>query len=146
MKRITVVAVCGRYPAWAETAEADYQKPLKSFSVVVHTVRPAATPDKEAPAILARLPQRARCLLLDSQGEAVDSARFAECLQQWLAEPPPLVWIVGGANGVGAAVRQRAERTVSLSPLTFPHSLARLILMEQLFRADCLARRHPYPR
>ena len=75
----------------------------------------------------------------------MDSAAFARWLAARLEEPHPPVFVIGGADGLPAPLHPAAG-TISLSPLTFAHAAARLILAEQLFRADCIMRGHPYPR
>lgn len=71
---------------------------------------------------------------------------FAAAVGDWLSDGRALNFALGGADGAGAALRARADVMLSLSPFVFPHALARLILVEQLFRVDCQMRRHPYPR
>lgn len=144
MKTLRLVAASGRPPAWAAEAEAFYRRQLRCFELSASSVRPAAR-EKEAAAIIGKLPPRAHVVLLEAGGCAVDSAAFSQALEGWLARAAPVL-VIGGADGAADALRQRAGETLSLSPLTFPHVLARLVLVEQLFRADCLLRRHPYPR
>lgn len=144
MKKIHLLTVSGRVPAWAETAEVFYRRQLRFFSLVTVTVRPA-TKEKEAAALLAKVPAAARLVLFDVGGEQPDSTAFAAAVERWL-QAPAVALVIAGAAGAGALLKQCADETIALSPLTFPHILARLILVEQLFRADCSLRRHPYPR
>ena len=95
---------------------------------------------------MAKAPPRARLLLMDAAGEAMDSVAFAAKLRALLLDARPPVFVIGGADGLPPTLRARAEGRISLSPLTFAHAAARLILAEQLFRADCIMRNHPYPR
>lgn len=78
-------------------------------------------------------------ILLDPAGRALDSAKFAALLNR------DLVFIVGGADGLPAAWRPRADALISLTPLTMPHELARVVLAEQIYRALATLRGHPYP-
>lgn len=103
------------------------------------------SPAKTAAAVRAKT-SSAPLYLLDAAGRAMDSAEFARWLQARLEEPRPPAFIIGGPDGHPAPLRPLAAGTISLSPLTFAHAAARLILAEQLFRADCLMRGHPYPR
>lgn len=84
--------------------------------------------------------------LLDADGRMMDSGGFASWLGERLSAPHPTVFVIGGAAGAPADLRTRARGVISLSKMTFAHAAARLILAEQLFRADCLMRGHPYPK
>lgn len=81
-------------------------------------------------------------ILLDPAAKLCTSAAFAKVFE----EGRDLVFIVGGADGLPAEWRGRADRLVSLSPMTMPHELARVVLAEQIYRALTTLRGHPYPR
>jgi 23S rRNA (pseudouridine1915-N3)-methyltransferase len=83
---------------------------------------------------------------MDQGGEAPDSARLAVLLDRWLALGRPVCFLIGGAEGLDASVLTRAEVTLSLGPMTWPHFLARAMLAEQLYRARTIAAGHPYHR
>jgi 23S rRNA (pseudouridine1915-N3)-methyltransferase len=85
----------------------------------------------------------ARKIFLDPAGKSMDSAGFTQLIAQ--AERD-LVFLVGGHDGLPPAWRSRADLLVSLSPMTFPHELARAVLAEQIYRAFCTLRNHPYVR
>ena len=85
-------------------------------------------------------------ILLDPAGKAQDSVQFANFIAKAELEARDLVFLIGGADGHPAAWRNRGGLMLSLSPLTFPHELARAILAEQLYRAFTILRGHPYPR
>lgn len=93
----------------------------------------------------ARYPS-ARKILLDPAGKALDSTQFSKLIAKAEQEARDLVFLIGGADGLPAVWRGRDEFLFSLSPLTFPHELARVILAEQLYRAFTMLRGHPYPR
>jgi len=101
---------------------------------------------REGEAILAALPAQALAVALDPGGEAVDSEGLAARLDGWLAGQRPLCFVIGGAEGLSAAVMARADHAVSLGRLTWPHMLARVMLAEQLYRARVIAQGHPYHR
>lgn len=82
-------------------------------------------------------------VLLDPDGEAMDSAAFASVVEKAGRD---LVFIVGGADGLPGEWRPRADLLVQLTPLTMPHELARVVLAEQVYRALTGMRGHPYPR
>jgi 23S rRNA (pseudouridine1915-N3)-methyltransferase len=79
-------------------------------------------------------------ILLDPGGRAMDSAKLAALFDR------DLVFVVGGADGLASGWRDRADVLLSLSPLTMPHELARVVLAEQIYRALTMQRGHPYPR
>lgn len=109
----------------------------------------AGTPrarDEEGEALLARLGERERVVLLDERGEEETSAELARRVGRWLAGGQDVALLVGGADGHGAAVRARAAETLALSRLTLAHRLARLVLVEQLYRAFTILRGEPYHR
>lgn len=88
----------------------------------------------------------ARKILLDARGRALDSAGFARLIQEAELRGQDLVFVVGGADGLPAGWAERADMLLSLSPLTLPHELARVVLAEQIYRALATLRGHPYPR
>lgn len=96
--------------------------------------------------MLAALPARAFTVALDQEGEALDSAGFARLLERWLGLGRPVCFMIGGADGLEAAVLRRAEAQLSLGALTWPHKLARVMLAEQIYRARMIAAGHPYHR
>ena len=88
----------------------------------------------------------ARKILLDPAGRAIDSAAFAKLISRSEMEGRDLVFVIGGHDGLPAGWAARADLLISLSPMTFPHELARAMLAEQIYRAFATLRGHPYPR
>ena len=88
-----------------------------------------------------RIPERAFVSLLDDAGEAMDSVRFSRFLAERRMEGRDLCFVVGGAYGLQL---ERADHRLSLGPMTLPHQLARVVLLEQLFRAHKILANHPY--
>jgi len=84
--------------------------------------------------------------LLDPEGRAMDSPQFAKLVSEAEGNARDLVFIVGGADGLPEAWRERADLLLSLSKMTWPHELARAMLAEQIYRAFTTLRGHPYPR
>ena len=84
--------------------------------------------------------------LLDPAGKPVDTAQFVSLVQKAEREGRDLVFLIGGADGLSADLRKRAGLLLSLTPLTLPHELARVVLAEQIYRALTTLRGHPYPR
>ncbi len=106
----------------------------------------ARAKDEEGEALLARLGERERVVLLDERGEEETSAELARRVGRWLAGGQDVALVVGGADGLGEAVRARAAETLALSRLTLAHRLARLVLVEQIYRAFTILRGEPYHR
>jgi len=102
---------------------------------------------EESIAIANIIPERAVTVILDERGESMDSASFAGRLQGWRSERrPALVFIVGGADGVAASLREKSNLRLSFGAATWPHQLARIMLLEQLYRAVTILSGHPYHR
>lgn len=85
-------------------------------------------------------------VLLDPSGRLLDSAEFARMVEKAATESRDIVFVIGGADGAPEQWRKQADFLLSLSPLTLPHELARVVLAEQLYRAVATWRGHPYPR
>jgi 23S rRNA (pseudouridine1915-N3)-methyltransferase len=96
--------------------------------------------------VQAALRERERVVLLDERGKAYTTRELAQRLAQLSQDAPDLALLIGGADGHAPAVRARAAETWSLGPLTMPHGLARVVLTEQLYRAQSLLLGHPYHR
>ena len=101
---------------------------------------------REGQSLLAALPPDPFLVALDEGGSRPGSLELAVLLQDWLARSKPLCFAIGGAEGLDQAVLCRADRTLSLGTLTWPHMLARVMLAEQLYRARSIAAGHPYHR
>ncbi|MDW8468122.1 MAG: 23S rRNA (pseudouridine(1915)-N(3))-methyltransferase RlmH [Burkholderiales bacterium] len=136
MPRLHVVAVAPRLPAWARAARAAYLARMpRGYEVSLLEL-----PAREEPRLLARLPAGARIVALDERGRDLTSVEFAALLDR------PTAFVIGGPDGLPAAVRRRAELRLRLSSLTLAHALAQVVLVEQLYRAATLRTGHPYHR
>lgn len=100
----------------------------------------------EARLILDALPERALLVALDERGELCTSAELALRLGRLAEESRTLAFAIGGADGLDPIVRERARLVLALGRLTFPHELARLLLVEQLYRVHAILAGHPYHR
>lgn len=103
-----------------------------------------STPDKEADAIRAALRPDESLVALMEEGKTQASIPFARTLEQFGNER--LAFVIGGADGLTDALKAQARWSLSLSPMTFPHEMARLMLVEQLFRAQAILQGSPYHR
>ena len=102
---------------------------------------------REGEALLAAVPAGARVVALDERGKNEGSAGFAARLGRWRDDGQRVVaFLIGGADGLDEAVRQRADVVLSLGAMTWPHLLVRGLLAEQLYRAHCILTGHPYHR
>jgi len=91
-------------------------------------------------------PPSAYTVCLDPAGKRLDSAAFIAMVERAEREARDVVFLVGGADGLPAGWSDRADLLLSLSPMTYPHELARVMLAEQIYRAYTTLRGHPYPR
>ncbi len=110
------------------------------------TGAPAEAKRREATALLAAIPVQATVIALDLVGQSPDSPELAALLAAWRALNRPLCFVIGGTEGLDRPVLDRADATLSLGRLTWPHLLARVLLAEQLYRAQTIATGHPYHR
>lgn len=101
---------------------------------------------KEADKLLGAMTDKSHVVALDNLGKAWSTAQVSEQLSQWQGLGKDIVFVIGGADGLDQRVRNRANQQWCLSPLTFPHPLVRVILLEQLYRAQSMLDNHPYHR
>lgn len=101
---------------------------------------------RENAALRNALPARGLVVALDPGGEALDSPGFAAALQNWRERHGGVCFVIGGAEGLDAETLARAGAAFSLGSLTWPHLLARVMLAEQLYRAQAILAGHPYHR
>jgi 23S rRNA (pseudouridine1915-N3)-methyltransferase len=103
--------------------------------------------EAEAAALLAKVPPSHKLVCLDRTGDLLSSEDFARSLAKFRdGGAPGLVFLVGGADGLGRAALAKADLKLSLGPMTLPHGLARIVLAEQLYRAETILAGHPYHR
>ncbi len=102
--------------------------------------------EAEGELLLAKLGATERLVLLDERGKQLTSRSLATQLSQWQNDGRDLGFVIGGPDGVSEAIRKRADIVWSLSQLTLPHGMARVLLSEQLYRAWSLQTGHPYHR
>ena len=137
--RIRILAVGKVRKGWVLEGIANYLKRLPGLQVV--ELRDAGKA-KEADAVLAALQPGEQLVVMAEEGQTFDSPAFAERLEGSGSER--LVFVIGGAEGIDPALKARASWKLSLSPMTFPHELARLLLLEQLYRALTIQQGGPY--
>jgi 23S rRNA (pseudouridine1915-N3)-methyltransferase len=132
--KYTVVAVGKVRPPYADD-DAHYRKMLGGHArVEIVEVR-------EDEHVERRIPERAYRVLLDSRGRTYDSEAFARWLEDRRQAGRDVCFVIGGADGIAL---ERRDETLSFGPMTFPHQLARVLLLEQLYRAHKILAREPY--
>ncbi len=147
---IRILAVGKKHESWVLDGIERYQKRLQrpfdvSWVLLPHSARDAAAARQdESERLLARLDSHEFVMLLDERGVSFDSSALSKLLLGPLESSRPITVIIGGAYGVTDEVRHRADIVWSLSSLVFPHQLVRLILIEQLYRAQEIAGGRPY--
>ena len=95
--------------------------------------------------LLAAIPDRGNVVVLDERGQLFDSLKFAKWIERLTIDSPyGVCFVVGGDSGFDDSVRQRADKLLSLTPMTLPHQFARVLLLEQIYRACTLMRNIPY--
>jgi len=156
-----LIAAVGRLKQGAERdLAASYRKraeatgrPLgfRDFEVVEIRESRAQTAERrrveESIAIANVIPERAVTVILDEQGEGLTSAALATLLRKWRAEDRPAVcFVIGGADGLAPSFYERASLKLAFGAATWPHQLARIMLLEQLYRAGTILAGHPYHR
>jgi 23S rRNA (pseudouridine1915-N3)-methyltransferase len=149
-----VIAVGTRMSAWVDAACQDYLRRLRGADAIelieIAPARRSSGVDqaarREGERILALMAPRDHAVVLDERGRSFTSLQLSGWLGERRAQGGSLSFIIGGPDGLAEAVRARAQLVWSLSPLTFPHALVRVLLIEQLYRATTLLAGHPYHR
>ncbi len=157
--RFVIVAVGHRQPPWVETAVNDYIGRLpRDAAVNLIELRPDPRPDnagdqaiakllkREAARIATAIPRGAAMVALDETGPAMSTRVFATQIERWRIDARDVAFVIGSADGLDATLKRNADRLLSLSAMTLPHGLARVMLAEQIYRAHSLAAGHPYHR
>lgn len=156
-----VVAAVGRLKQDSETelseryrkrvAQTGRQLGLRDIEII--EIRESRATDagkrmlEESIALANVIPQDAAVVLLDSLGENLDSIGFATQLAKWRANGrPAVVFLIGGADGLAASLREKTELRLSFGAATWPHQLVRVMLLEQLYRSMTILAGHPYHR
>lgn len=155
--KVRIIAAGGRMPAWVQEGYAEYAKRLprelalemveiplgqrgqKNSPALIEKAR-----QKEGEAMLAALGPRDHLVALDVKGKPWSTEQLSEQLQGWQMQGENVSLLIGGPDGLSADCLSRAHQRWSLSPLTLPHPLVRVLLAEQIYRAWTLLAGHPY--
>ena len=151
-----VIAAGTRLPDWVNQGFREYQKRLRTplvlelVEVPVATRRAGENPQRaiarEGERMLAALAREDYVVALEVDAKSMTTEQLSVWLSERLREAQPLALLIGGPDGLSDACRVRANQSWSLSPLTLPHGLVRVILVEQIYRAMSMLAGHPYHR
>lgn len=153
--RLRILAVGARQPEWVDAATHGYLRRIRPpwrLELVALESAPRGSRGaddavrREGERVLAALRDRERVVLLDEGGKSLTTRDLAGRFATLAGEAPDVALLIGGPDGHAPAVRSRAAEVWSLSKLTLPHGLARVLLVEQVYRAQSLLLGHPYHR
>lgn len=153
---IHLIAVGQKLPAWVYQACDEYIKrlprELKLQTIEVPLIRRGKNPDikrirrDESRKLMQAIPSGCTLVALDVKGRRVTTEKLAATLEQWMQQGKDMAIVIGGPDGLSDVLLQQAEHRLSLSDMTFPHPLVRIIIVEQLYRAWSILNNHPYHR
>ena len=153
---ITVLAVGNKMPRWVDEAVQEYAKRFgRDVQYTLKEIKPekrgagvnaAQGMAAEEKRILEALPDNAFLVVLDERGKAPTSVELAQYMQRWQQDGEHVCFVIGGADGMTDALKQKARLMLRLSSLTLPHGIVRVLLTEQLYRAVSILQNHPYHR
>lgn len=143
--RVRDVAFCAACDEYIGRIRRTQRFELKEVREAGRRARDAVTVLRlEGDALLEAIPHGARTFAVTREGRAYSSEQFARLIETWQQDARDVALIIGGAHGLDQRVLDKAEGTLSLSPLTLPHELARVVLTEQVYRALTILRGEPY--
>ena len=153
--KLLIVAVGQRVPDWAQTAYDDYAKRFPpELKVELKAVKTEPRGSKtletlyaaERTRIEAAIPKGARIVVLDERGSQLTTVALARQLKSWQLEGDDVALVIGGPDGLDPEFKAKAQMRIRLSDMTLPHAFARVLLIEQLYRAWSINANHPYHR
>jgi len=154
--KLVIIAVGARMPSWVSEGYREYAKrmPPRTTMQLVEIKPEARASGKtvaqmlaaEAVRIRAALPKGARVVALDERGKDLNTIGLSVQLDAWMQEGGAVAFLIGGADGLDAALKKSCALQLRLSSLTLPHGLARVLLAEQIYRALSIIGGHPYHR
>lgn len=158
--RLIVCSVGHRVPAWVNAGFGDYARRMpREMPIELIEVRPERRPAKvasqaetakivaaEAVRIYAALPRSCAVVALDEKGTSFTTSEFTRRLEDFRRAGRDVAFVIGGADGLDQGLKRSASLLLSLSALTLPHQLVRVLLAEQLYRGVSLLHHHPYHR
>jgi 23S rRNA (pseudouridine1915-N3)-methyltransferase len=151
--KIRVISVCGKIPNWVQMGVDEYVRRMPpDFSVEFVTIPLQKRGKEDSSRLIAEEGEKMLRaadpfqIALDQRGEMLTSEALALRLEKWQAQARSMSLLIGGPEGLAPACLKSAQGKWSLSPLTLPHPLVRVIVAEQLYRAVSILKNHPYHR
>ena len=154
--RIHLIAIGRRTSGWERDGYLEYTRRMPpEFSIELREIAPSKLGNRgsterrvedEGRRLLAAVPSGARVIALDERGAAWTTTALADRIGRWMREGRDLALLIGGADGLSPECIATADHRWSLSPLTLPHGLVRVVVAEQIYRAWTILRHHPYHR
>jgi 23S rRNA (pseudouridine1915-N3)-methyltransferase len=154
--KINIIAIGNKMPGWVEDASQDFVKrmpsEIKINSILLPLIKRGKNPDiprivrDESRKLLAAVPKDSVLVVLDVLGKSVTTMKLSSLLETWLQQGQDVSIVIGGPDGVSDELLSNTSLKISLSELTFPHTLVRVILLEQIYRAWSILNNHPYHR
>ena len=154
--RVTILSVGHKMPAWVQEGYLEYAKRMPpEIRLDLVELKPedrtsGKTTEKaktlEGERMLAALPRGDTLIALDEKGRSITTQGLSVLLTEWMRDGTNPAFAIGGADGLSNDVRDKASKLISLSALTLPHAMVRVVLAEQLYRAWSILARHPYHR
>lgn len=154
--RIRILAIGQKMPAWVQAGYDEYAKRIVDDCQLEMVELPMQKrlknnnieqlKDKEGKAVLDALKPGEKLVVLDVLGKMISTPQLADALKDWQREGRHIAIVIGGPDGLSGEVLNKAETTLSLSKLTLPHPLVRVLLAEQIYRAWSINHGHPYHR
>jgi 23S rRNA (pseudouridine1915-N3)-methyltransferase len=154
--KINLIAIGNKMPHWVDIASNDFIKRLpaeiKINPILLPLIKRGKNPDipriirDESRKLLIAVPKDSLLVVLDVLGKPVTTMNFSSMLDTWMQQGQDISIVIGGPDGVSNELLSQARQKISLSTLTFPHPLVRVILLEQIYRAWSILNNHPYHR
>ena len=153
--RIKLLALGEKMPAWVQEGVNEYQKRLTGSSVQLQVVElPIAKRTKtgsidgwlaqEAKTVLSKLNEQDHLVILDVQSKLISTEELAQKMENWQQNTPNVAILIGGPDGIDDSIKRLVKEKISLSKMTFPHPIVRIIFAEQIYRAWTILQGHPY--
>jgi 23S rRNA (pseudouridine1915-N3)-methyltransferase len=154
--QLIIAAVGHKMPAWIESGFAEYAKRMPAECRIhlkeIKPVERSGSKTAETAMALERikieaaLPKGTRIVALDERGRDLTTVQLSRLLVQWQQDGGDTSFIIGGADGLDAEFKAKADLSIRISSLTLPHGMVRVLLAEQLYRAWSITQNHPYHR
>lgn len=154
--KITIINIANKMPSWVNDGCNEYLKRINhgKYSCQIIEIKSdknnnrnkLENMEQEARKIEASIPRGSFVIALDERGKSLDSIKFTEVLERTTLEFAQICFIIGGADGIHPDLRSKANLSISLSAMVFPHALVRIIILEQIYRAISILENHPYHR